>query len=157
MKIKRNLSACCFLSGVFFAIFLREGGHPSASLLSSWHTEAYSRRPWYWWCPLSPCRPCYIYPVWLTVLRERDPPFLPLMRYCSLYILITLFTQSNSISSRRGVCLYPAGDKITRARNSRCVLRAFTFAPGVLAANTSHHLSRWNNLIIFYCTAEWPK
>jgi hypothetical protein len=42
MKIKRNLSACCFLSAVFFAIFLREGGHPSASLLSSWHTEAYT-------------------------------------------------------------------------------------------------------------------
>ena len=99
---------------------------------------------------LSPCRPCYIYPVWLTRARERerDPPFLPLMRYCSLYILITLALhakQQHFISARR-VFIPLAGDKITRARNSRCVLRAFTFAR---RTHTSRHLSRWNNLIIF--------
>lgn len=66
----------------------------------------------------------YIYPVWLTRARERSALFALNAILLSIYIDYTLFTQSNSISSRRGVCLYPRQKIKSRARETAGVRAA---------------------------------
>jgi hypothetical protein len=77
-------------------------------------------------CSLSlfPCRPRYIYPVWLTRAIERSALFALNAILLSIYIDYTLFTQSNSISSRRGVCLYTRHKIKSRARETAGVRAA---------------------------------